>query len=156
MTLYLVVKLLHIIGATVLFGTGAGIAFFMLMAHRTADPRLIAHTAGVVVTADTIFTATAVVLQPLTGAWLAHLAGYSLGEGWIVASLALYVVTGVFWLPVVWIQLRLRDLARAAVDAGEPLPAAYHRWWRIWFACGFPAFTAVLGILWLMTARPGF
>jgi len=156
MTLYFLVKLLHIIGATVLFGTGAGIAFFMLMAHRTADPRLIAHTAGVVVVADTIFTATAVVLQPLTGAWLAHLAGYSLGEGWIVASLALYVVTGVFWLPVVWIQLKLRNLARAAVEAGEPLPPAYHRWWRIWFACGFPAFAAVLGILWLMTARPGF
>lgn len=156
MTLYFLVKLLHIIGATVLFGTGAGIAFFMLMAHRTADPRLIAHTAGVVVTADTIFTATAVILQPLTGAWLAHLAGYNLGEGWIVASLVLYVVTGVFWLPVVWIQLRLRNLARAAVEAGAPLPAAYHRWWRIWFACGFPAFAAVLGILWLMTARPGF
>lgn len=156
MTLYLLVKLLHIIGATVLFGTGAGIAFFMLMAHRTADPRLIAHTAGVVVVADTIFTATAVILQPLTGAWLAHLAGYSLGEGWIVASLVLYVVTGVFWLPVVWIQLKLRNLARAAVEAGEPLPPAYHRWWRIWFACGFPAFAAVLGILWLMTARPGF
>lgn len=156
MTLYFLVKLLHIIGATVLFGTGSGIAFFMLMAHRTADPRLVAHTAGVVVTADTIFTATAVVLQPLTGAWLAHLAGYSLGEGWIVASLVLYVVTGVFWLPVVWIQLKLRNLARAAVEAGEPLPAAYHRWWRIWFACGFPAFAAVLGILWLMTARPGF
>lgn len=156
MTLYFLVKLLHIIGATVLFGTGAGIAFFMLMAHRTADPRLIAHTAGVVVTADTIFTATAVVLQPLTGAWLAHLAGYSLSEGWIIASLVLYVVTGVFWLPVVWIQLKLRNLARAAVEAGEPLPPTYHRWWRIWFACGFPAFAAVLGILWLMTAKPGF
>lgn len=156
MTLYLLVKLLHIIGATVLFGTGAGIAFFMLMAHRTADPRLIAHTAGVVVTADTIFTATAVVLQPLTGAWLAQLAGYSLGEGWIVASLGLYVVTGMFWLPVVWIQLKLRNLARAAVATDQPLPPAYHRWWRIWFACGFPAFAAVLGILWLMTAKPVF
>lgn len=156
MTLYLLVKLLHIIGATVLFGTGAGIAFFMLMAHRTADPRLIAHTAGVVVTADTIFTATAVLLQPLTGAWLAHLAGYSLTDGWIVASLGLYVVTGVFWLPVVWIQLRLRNLARVAVATDQPLPAAYHRWWRIWFACGFPAFAAVLGILWLMAAKPVF
>ena len=28
---------LHVIGATVLLGTGAGIAFFMVMAHRTRD-----------------------------------------------------------------------------------------------------------------------
>ncbi|QBX36576.1 DUF2269 domain-containing protein [Brevundimonas sp. S30B] len=156
MSLFLLVKLAHIIGATVLFGTGAGIAFFMLMAHRTGSPQLIAHTAGVVVVADTLFSATAVVLQPLTGLWLAQMAGYGLLEPWIVASLALYVVTGVFWLPVVWIQLRLRDLARQSVETGEALPAAYHRLWRIWFACGFPAFAAVLAILWLMVARPTF
>lgn len=156
MSLFLLVKLAHIIGATVLFGTGAGIAFFMLMAHRTGSPQLIAHTAGVVVVADTLFTATAVVLQPLTGLWLAHMAGYRLLEPWIVASLALYVVTGLFWLPVVWIQLRLRDLARQSVETGEALPAAYHRLWRIWFACGFPAFAAMLAILWLMVARPTF
>lgn len=156
MSLYLLLKLVHVIGATVLFGTGMGIAFFMLMAHRTGDARLIAHTAGIVVIADTLFTATAVVLQPLTGLALAHLAGYRLTEGWVAASLGLYVLTGAFWLPVVWIQLRLRDLARAAAEAGTPLDAAYHRLWRLWFACGVPAFGAVLTILWLMTAKPGF
>lgn len=154
MTLLLIIKLVHVIGAAVLLGTGVGIAFFMVMAHRTGDARLIAHTAGVVVLADTLFTATAVVLQPLTGVWLAHLSGYALTELWIVASLGLYVVTGLFWLPVVWIQLRIRTLARQAADAGSPLPPAYHRLWRIWFACGFPAFAAVLAIFWLMIARP--
>jgi len=154
MSLYLLLKALHILGATVLFGTGTGIAFFMLMAHRTGDPRIVAHTAGVVVLADTIFTATAVVLQPVTGAVLARLAGWPLSTGWIVMSLGLYVVTGLFWLPVVWIQLRLRDLARAAAVQGEPLPAAYHRLWRLWFAAGFPAFGAVMGIIWLMVAKP--
>ena len=154
MTLLLAIKLVHVIGAAVLLGTGAGIAFFMLMAHRTGDARLIAHTAGVVVLADTLFTATAVVLQPLTGLWLANLSGYGLTEFWIVCSLCLYAVTGLFWLPVVWIQLRLRALARQAADAGAPLPPAYYRLWRIWFACGFPAFAAVLAIFWLMIARP--
>jgi uncharacterized membrane protein len=154
MNLYLALKVLHVIGATVLFGTGAGIAFFMLMAHRTGDARLIAHTAGVVVIADGLFTATAVVAQPLTGAALARMAGYPLFNGWIGLSLVLYVVTGVFWLPVVWLQLRMRDLARAAVRDATPLPAAYHRLWRAWFACGFPAFTAVVGILWLMVVKP--
>ena len=92
----------------------------------------------------------------LTGAALALQAGYPLWRGWIGLSLDLYVVTGAFWLPVVWIQLRMRDLARAAAEQGAPLPAAYHRLWRIWFALGFPAFGSVLGIIWLMIAKPDF
>jgi len=154
MTLFLLLKTLHVVGATVLFGTGAGIAFFMLMAHRTGDARIIAHTAGVVVVADLLFTATAVVLQPATGAALAVMAGYPLFKGWIAFSLILYVVVGLFWLPVVWMQLRMRNLARQAVAAGTPLPASYYRLWRLWFAFGFPAFAAVLAIIWLMIAKP--
>jgi uncharacterized membrane protein len=145
---------LHVIGAAVLLGTGAGIAFFMLMAHRTKNPALVAHVAGTVVLADTLFTATAVVLQPITGALLAWQAGWALTEPWILLSLALYVLTGLFWLPVVVIQIRLRNLARAAAAAGVALPARYHRLFRIWFACGVPAFAAVLAIFWLMLARP--
>jgi uncharacterized membrane protein len=147
-------RLVHVIGATVLFGTGAGIAFFMVMAHRTGDPKLIAHVTGTVVIADAIFTATAVILQPITGYLLVQSIGWSLEEGWIALSLLLYVLTGVFWLPVVWIQVRLRDLARSASATDMPLPAAYHRLYRIWFACGFPAFFAVIGILWLMLNKP--
>ena len=147
---------LHGIGATVLLGTGAGIAFFMLMAHRTRQPALVAHVAGTVVVADLLFTATAVIAQPLTGLGLALLIGWPLTEGWLLVSLALYVLTGLFWLPVVWIQLRMRDLARAAAREGLPLPGEYHRLFRIWFACGIPAFLAVLAILWLMLAKPSF
>lgn len=149
-----VYRLLHVIGATVLFGTGAGIAFFMVMARRTGQPALIAHVAGTVVIADTLFTATAVVLQPLTGYLLAHEIGWPLSEGWIALSLMLYVLTGLFWLPVVWIQVRLRDIARMAAADGAPLPPEWHRLYRIWFACGFPAFLAVLGIVWLMLEKP--
>lgn len=149
-----VYRLLHVIGATVLFGTGAGIAFFMVMARRTGRPALIAHVAETVVIADTLFTATAVVLQPLTGYLLAREIGWLLSEGWIALSLMLYVFTGLFWLPVVWIQIRLRDLARAAAADDAPLPPEWHRLYRIWFACGFPAFLAVLTILWLMLEKP--
>ncbi|APH72703.1 DUF2269 family protein [Aquibium oceanicum] len=149
-----VLRFVHVIGATVLFGTGAGIAFFMVMAHRTRDAATIAHVAGTVVVADALFTATAVVLQPITGAWLALVVGWPLSEGWIVLSLALYAVTGLFWLPVVFIQLRLRDLARRAASAGEALPPAYFRLYRVWFAFGFPAFFSVAAIFWLMLNRP--
>jgi uncharacterized membrane protein len=154
MTTYLFLKWLHVIGAAVLLGTGAGIAFFMLMAHRTGDARIVAGVARIVVLADYVFTATAVVAQPVTGVLLARQAGYDLGEGWILLSIGLYLLTGAFWLPVVWMQARMKALAEAAAAAGEPLPPAYRRLFRWWFAFGFPAFTAVLVILWLMIARP--
>ncbi|MCC7347722.1 MAG: DUF2269 domain-containing protein [Variibacter sp.] len=153
-TLYAWLRLGHILGATVLFGTGAGIAFFMLMAHRTRDAAHVARTARTVVLADALFTATAVVAQPLTGAALAWQVGYSLRESWIVASLALYVFVGLCWLPVVWIQMRLRDLAEASARAGAPLPPAYDHLFAIWFALGWPAFAGVLAIFMLMVAKP--
>jgi len=151
---YLVLKYLHIIGAVVLLGTGIGIAFFMLMAHLSRDAAFVARTAGVVVLGDLLFTATAVVAQPLTGYLLVRETGLSLFESWIVVSLALYGVAGVFWLPVVWMQIRMRDLATAASAAGEALPASYHRLFRLWFAFGFPGFGAVMLIIWLMVAKP--
>ena len=147
-------KWAHVLGACVLIGTGAGIAFFMVMAHRSRDARLIAHVAGTVVIADFLFTASAVVVQPITGYLLARAIGWPLSEPWILLSLGLYVLIGLFWLPVVWIQMRLRDLARAAAAAGAPLPAAYRRLYRLWLACGFPAFIAILVIVWLMLERP--
>jgi uncharacterized membrane protein len=153
-TTYFVLKFLHVIGATVLLGTGAGIAFFMLLAHRTGDPAVIAGVARIVVIADFLFTATAVVAQPITGWLLVREAGYSMSDGWIVLSLILYIVTGAFWLPVVWIQAQLRDLAREAVRQGTRLPPRYNRLFRIWFAFGFPAFASVMAILWLMITRP--
>lgn len=154
MPIDILLRFLHVIGATVLLGTGAGIAFFMVVAQRTREPAVVAHVAGTVVIADGVFTATAVVVQPITGYLLAKAIGWPLAEGWIVLALALYVVTGLFWLPVVWLQLKLRDIARAAALAGTALPPAFASLYRIWFACGFPAFFAVLAIIWLMLARP--
>ena len=152
---YFALKYLHLIGAAVLLGTGAGIAFFMLMAHRTEEAVQIAAVARIVVVADFLFTATAVVAQPITGIALAWHVGYSLTDG-IVLSILLYIVTGCFWLPVVWMQMRMRDLAESAASKGLPLPPAYHRLFWAWLAFGFPAFAAVLGILWLMITRPAF
>ena len=152
--LYLLVKMMHIIGAAVLLGTGAGIAFFMLVAHLRGDPHEMAGVARTVVLADFLFTASAVVLQPITGAWLAWSSGYSLREGWVAASIALYVITGAFWLPVGWMQMRMRDLLIHAVETNTKLPTDYQRLFRWWFAFGFPAFAAVLLIFWLMIARP--
>jgi uncharacterized membrane protein len=156
MTGYFILKYLHIVGATVLLGTGAGIAFFMLAAHVGRDPAVIAGVARIVVIADFLFTASAVVVQPVTGILLARELGYPLTEGWILLSIILYLVTGAFWLPVVWMQMRMRDLARQAVVAGEPLPPLYFALFRWWFAFGIPAFAAVMAILWLMIARPAF
>lgn len=147
---------LHVIGATALLGTGAGIAFFMVMSHRSGDPALIAHVSGIVVIADFLFTATAAIAQPITGYLLARAAGWPLFEGWVAWALVLYMVVGSFWLPVVWMQSRMHRLSCAARDEGHPLPPEYHRLYRLWFACGVPAFLAVLAIFWLMLFKPVF
>jgi len=152
--LYLALKYLHVLGAIVLLGTGAGIAFFMAMAHRSADVGHIFRTARTVVLADLLFTATAVVAQPVTGVLLAHQSGLPLSESWLLVSIALYIVAGAFWLPVLWIQVRMRDLAGEALVHGHKLGADYHRLFRLWFLSGFPAFSAVLAIIWLMIAKP--
>ena len=154
MTTYLVLKYIHVIGASVLLGTGAGIAFFMLLGHRTNEPATVAAIARIVVLADFLFTASAVVVQPLSGLALAWYMGRSLAEGWLALSILLYLVTGAFWLPVVWMQMRMRDAAALAAASGRPLPPEYHRLFRWWFAFGFPAFAAVLAIFWLMIAKP--
>lgn len=152
--IYTILLYLHVIGAIVLLGTGTGIAFFLVMSHRSRNPVLIAHVAGIVVLADMVFTATAAVAQPITGYLLAQQIGQPIFEGWVGLSLLLYVFVGLFWLPVVWIQIRMRNLAAEARDAGTELPIEYYKLYRIWFACGIPAFTAVLAIIWLMLSKP--
>ncbi len=154
MNAILLLKLAHVLGAAVLFGTGVGIAFFMLMAHRTRDPATIARACEIVVIADTIFTGSAVMLQPVTGFFLAQRIGYSIFESWILVALGLYVLVGLCWLPVVWIQVELRDLAGAAARAGQALPKRYDRLFQVWFALGWPAFTGVIAIYALMLWRP--
>jgi uncharacterized membrane protein len=151
---YPLIKWLHIVSSTVLFGTGAGIAFFYMRAQRTGDTKIIAAVARDVVLADRVFTATAVVLQPVTGVVLALTAGFSLSSPWLVWSMVLYVLVGCCWLPVVWLQTRMRDLAIVAAANGSPLPAAYQRHYRWWFALGLPAFVGVLVIFYLMVAKP--
>lgn len=154
MTLYLLVKYLHVIGAIVILGTGTGIAFFMLMAHRSGDPAFIARTAATVVIADMLFTLSAVLLQPVTGGLLMMLSATSFAERWLVTSLALYAVAGLFWIPVVFMQIEMRDLARDAVARQAPLPPRYFALFRRWFLFGIPGFGSVMLILWLMIAKP--
>jgi len=151
---YVTVKWLHILSSTVLFGTGIGSAFYMLMASLNRDPRSVLLVARYVVIADWIFTATTVVLQPLTGFYLAHLAGMPLTSRWILWSTVLYLVAGACWLPVVWLQIRMRELARTAVGENAALPPLYWRYLRIWVALGIPAFLALVVVFYLMVAKP--
>lgn len=154
--LYPLLKTLHILSAAILFGTGLGTAFHMWRADRTGDVTVVAAAARQTVLADWLFTTPAIVVQPLSGLWLLHLIGIPLGEGWVLLSLALYILAAACWLPVVWLQLRMRDLAVSARASGSALPARYRRYMRIWFALGWPAFAAVVAIFFLMVFRPAF
>ena len=156
MTLYFLIKYLHVLGAIVILGTGSGIAFFMLMAHVSRDAAFIARTAATVVLADMLFTLTAVILQPVTGGILMELSSTSFAERWLVTSLALYAVAGLFWIPVIFMQIEMRDLASAAVAKKEPPPPRYFALFRRWFVFGIPGFGSVMIILWLMIAKPNF
>lgn len=153
-----IVKWIHILSSTLLFGTGIGSAFYLLAATLHGDARVVAPVARFVVRADWMFTATTAVIQPVSGAWLASRYGLGMDVTWIRVSVILYAVAIACWLPVVWLQMKLRDAAQSVAQpdsAGPiPLPPAYHRYFRIWFLLGIPAFAAFLAIFYLMTAKP--
>lgn len=151
---YLWVKWVHILSSTLLFGTGLGTAFHMFAAHLRGDVRAIAVMAQNTVLADWLFTATSGIIQPLTGLILIQMAGYDPFESWLILTYILYVIAGLCWLRVVQLQLKMRTLAVAAADTGEPLPDAYHSAMRGWFLLGWPAFIGLLGVFALMVFKP--
>lgn len=154
MSQYLFVKWLHIVSSTLLFGTGIGSAFYLLMASLQREPWVIARVARIVVIADWLFTATTAVFQPLSGLYLMQLAGIPLSSRWIAWSLVLYAIAIACWLPVVRLQMKMRDIAAESAARGTRLPPAYDKLLRAWVALGVPAFLAFLGIFYLMAAKP--
>jgi uncharacterized membrane protein len=151
---YEIAKWLHILSSTVLFGTGLGSAYYMFFASLTRDPRTICNVVRLVVIADWVFTTTTIIFQPLSGFYLTHLAGFALTSRWIVWTMVLYVVAGACWIPVVFIQIRMRRLAEAAAAAKSELPAAYDQLLRWWVALGIPAFVSLVIVFYLMVAKP--
>lgn len=151
---YLTLKWLHILSSTVLFGTGMGTAFQMVWAWRTGRVETIHSVASGVVVADWLFTTPAGIVQPVTGVLLVWVAGYGLTEPWLLLAYALYVLAFICWAPVVILQIRIRDMARVALETGTPLPDRARRYFRIWFALGWPAFAALVWVFWLMVTRP--
>lgn len=151
---YLVVKWLHILSSTLLFGTGLGSAFYMFFASLSRDTRVIATVVRHVVVADYVFTAPTAILQPLTGFYLIHLAGFPISSTWIVTSIALYLLAGVCWLPVVWMQIKMRDMAIAANASGAELPQRYWSFLKWWVALGVVAFLSLVVVFYLMVTKP--
>jgi uncharacterized membrane protein len=154
MDLFLLVKWAHVLSSTILFGFGAGTAWYLWNAHLTGDPATIARVGRMVVRADWIFTGSSGVAQPVTGLILAHLAGYPLNASWLVAAYGLYALAFACWAPVVWLQIKAQRLAETAATLGQPLGEDYRRTMRLWFALGWPAFLGLLAVFWLMIARP--
>lgn len=148
------VKYLHILSSTFLFGTGVGTAFYLLFISRQRDPRVVAPVARLVVIADWLFTATTLIFQPLSGLYLAHRMGVALTTPWLYWSLVLFAIAALCWLPVVWLQMKLRDVAQAAAASGQPLPLRYDRYLGAWAALGVPALISFLVVFYLMTAKP--
>ena len=154
MSTFLVLKFIHVVSATIFFGTGLGTAFFMYRAAQSGNPIIVHATASQVVIADWIFTTPAIIIQPATGLMLMELAGYSFLSPWFFTVVALYGLAGLCWIPVVVLQYRLRNLARGH-EVSANLPAQFHRLMRTWMFLGVIAFSAVLVLFGLMIFRPG-
>jgi len=151
---YLLLKALHILSAIVLFGTGLGSAFYKYFADRSGDVRAVAVTMRHVVLADWLFTTPAVFVQPLTGLLLLNLTGLPWTQKWVFLSLGLYILAGACWVPVVFLQISMRDLAGGCADRGVDLPPVYRRMARQWFWLGVPAFVAMTAVVFLMVFKP--
>ncbi|WP_028456243.1 DUF2269 family protein [Chitinilyticum litopenaei] len=151
---YLLVKWLHILSATLMFGTGFGTAFYLFVANRSGNVAAIAVVSRWVVRADWWFTTPAVIIQPISGWYMLQLTGMPLSARWVAGSLALYALAGLCWLPVVWLQLKMRDMAQLAHANGNALPARFWRYERIWTVLGIPAFGGLLIVYWLMVSKP--
>jgi uncharacterized membrane protein len=151
---YVLVKWLHVLSSTILFGTGIGSAYYMFFTSLSGDARTVARVVGLVVVADWVFTLTTIIIQPITGLILADMAQIPLTSRWILWSTVLYFVAGACWIPVVMIQIRMRRLAEAAAAADRPLPPAYRCLFRWWTALGVPAFVALVIVFYLMVAKP--
>jgi uncharacterized membrane protein len=152
---YLTLKWLHILSSVLLVGTGFGSAFYLFFANRVDNVAVRAEVARLVVRADWWFTTPAIIFQPLSGLWLMHLAGWSWSTPWIAGSIALFLFAGACWLPVVWLQIRMEKLARQSASGGTALPSGYERRARLWEWLGYPAFTAMLAVFYLMVTKPG-
>lgn len=151
---YFFVKLLHILSSTLLFGTGIGSAFYLLCVVLRGDAHVVAAVARIVVLADWLFTATTAIAQPLTGWYLVHRMQLPWSTPWVAWSLGLYALAIACWLPVVWLQMAMRDSAILSAQAGGALSPRFRRYFRAWVALGCPALAAFLGIFYLMVFKP--
>lgn len=152
--LYLWVKVIHILSSTLLFGTGLASAYYMYRAHLSGHLPSIVYAARAVVVADWVFTMPAVIIQPITGFYMVFLAGYSFTSLWIILSIGLYLVAGACWLPVVWLQIKVKQIAEQSIKKNMDLPPHYYTYMRYWFLLGWPAFIAVMITFYLMVFKP--
>jgi uncharacterized membrane protein len=150
MTAYLWVKLVHILSATILFGTGMGTAFFMLKAFLSKNEEAMRVTTSTVVMADWLFTTPAIVIQFVTGLWLTTKLNIDFESTWFIAVVSLYALIGLCWVPVVWIQIRIRNL----IATGHSRES-YKKLMRAWVALGVPAFSSIIFIFYLMVSKLG-
>lgn len=154
MSLYIIIRTLHILSATILFGTGIGIAFFMFRSYFTDNLHEKFYAVRNTVLADYLFTLPAVILQPLTGIALIYMVGYDAHDLWLSLTYAIYIIAGICWIPVVWIQIQLKNMIRDSLAQGTELPARYHRLFKIWFLLGWPAFIGLVIVFFLMVLKP--
>ncbi len=146
-------KWVHIVSSTLLFGAALGSSIHYWLAHTTQEVRTIASVMRTVVAMDWWVVTTTGLIQPASGILLVQANGHSFSEPWLLVTYALYTIVSLIWFYVAWLQIRCRNMARAA-STWDALPIEYHRSMQRWLWCAGTAFVLALVIFWLMVSKP--
>jgi uncharacterized membrane protein len=153
--LILAIKFVHLVGAAAMLGTWLGVAIFMLLAHRSDNPSVVAVTSRFAVTVQLRVMIAAVAIQPISGFALAGAIGVSpVGEFWLVLSLPIYALIVAAWIVALRTEIRIRDLTRQAALDSVPLSEPYRALFRRYSAFTWPALAGTVVLFLLMTWQP--
>ncbi len=145
---YFLLKLIHILSATLMIGTGLGSAFYLYLTYKKSAVQTVKEVLNFVILADTIFTTPSVIIQLITGIMLSDLLGL-LYTDWFWLVLAVSVIVLVLWLRAAFIQFKLKKL----LEEENKLSPKFHHLMNIWFILGVPSFGGAIYLYYLMVYR---
>ncbi len=150
---YLILKLIHIVGVILFMGNITIGPFWKMHAERSQDPKKIADTFDGIIRADRLFTMPGVGIIIIFGLGTAMTGGYNLiTTPWILWGMILIVISGaVFMAKVVPIQKKILALATDESKFNWDEYKALAKQWDVW---GSVATLAPYVALVLMVLKP--
>ncbi len=153
MTSYYVMKYLHILSAVIMVGTGFGSALYVFFANRSGSLTVQHFANSMVVRLDWYLTTPTVIIQPLTGWWLIQHVGWQWNSAWLMSAYILYLLIGLAWLPVVWLQVKMYRCTAQALRLNTALDERYIIYQRYWERLGYVGFSGAIVVFYIMVSK---